>query len=91
MARPEATRARDEVFVQQCSFTTLRTGLPLIWPTPADTPASPKLSYRSSYQYLGWEELENLEAWPNWADFELLLRLVDFSPFGPPLKKWTES
>jgi hypothetical protein len=94
MARPEATRARDEVFVQQCSFTTLRTGLPLIWPTPADTPASPKLSYRSSYQYLGWEELENPEAWQNWDDFELLLRLVDFSPLRDVLAEqlgWTSA
>jgi len=80
MARPEVTRAQDEVFVSQCSFSTLRTGLPLVWPKPPDTPASPKLSYRSCYQYLGWEELEDPDCWNELDDFDLLLRLIDFSP-----------
>jgi hypothetical protein len=94
MARPEATRAQDEVFIQQCSFTTLRRCLPLIWPKPVDTPTSPKLSYRSYYQYLGWEELENPGVWQHCDDFELLLRLVDFSPLRDVLAErlgWTSA
>ena len=78
--RPESTRALDEDFVQQCSLAALRERLPLRWPAPPETPPSPKLSYRSCYQYLGWEELENLDRWKEWDDFDLLLRLLDFSP-----------
>jgi hypothetical protein len=37
------------------------------------------LSYRSRYQYLGWAGLEELGAWENNDNFELLLGLVDFS------------
>jgi len=79
MARPEATRAQDEVFVQQCSLTALLERLPLRWPTPPDLLPSPKLSYRSCYQYLGWDELTDPACWEDRDDFELLLRLVDFS------------
>jgi hypothetical protein len=79
MARPEATRAQDEVFVQQCSLTALLERLPLRWPTPPDILPSPKLSYRSCYQYLGWDELTDPACWEDRDDFELLLRLVDFS------------
>ena len=92
MARPEATRAQDEGFVQQCSLSGLREHLPLVWPKPADTPASPKLSYRSGYQYLGWAELEDPDCWTELDDFDLLLRLVDFSPWRDVLAEqlgWT--
>jgi len=80
MVRPEITRAQDDVFVSQCSLAALRERLPLHWPLLAHTPASPKLSYRSYYQYLGWEELEEPECWNELDDFDLLLRLIDFSP-----------
>ena len=79
MARPEVMRAQDEVFVQQCSLMTLFERLPLRWPRPAQTRPSPKLSYRSHYQYPGWDELEDPACWGDLDDFELLLRLVDFS------------
>lgn len=79
MARPEIARAQDEDFVNQCRFSSLRERLPLRWPIPANTPPCPKLSYRSCYQYLGWEELENPDVWQDWDDFDWLLRLVDFS------------
>ena len=80
MARPEVMRAQDEVFVQQCSLMALCVRLPLRWPRPAQTRPSPKLSYRSHYQYPGWDELEDPACRGNLDDFELLLRLVDFSP-----------
>jgi hypothetical protein len=72
-------RAQDEVFVKQCNWTALLERLPLRWPTPAQTPPSPKLSYRSCYQYLGWDELTDPACWEDRDDFELLLRLIDFS------------
>ena len=79
MDRPEITRAQDEVFVGSCNLSALQDRLPLQWPTPSGTPISPKLRYRSSYQYHGWAELEDPDCWNELDDFDLLLRLVDFS------------
>jgi len=79
MVRPEETRAQDQIFVSSCKFSALQERLPLQWPRAADTPSSPKNSYRSSYQYLGWEELEDPGQWADYDAFDLLLRLVDFS------------
>ena len=53
---PIQTRAQDLTFVARCCFNGLRHRLPLRWPTPPDTPSSPKKAYRSHYVYLGWED-----------------------------------
>jgi hypothetical protein len=79
MARPEETRTQDPVFVSTCNFSALQERLPLQWPRATDTPPSPKKSYRSSYQYLGWKELEDPAQWADYDAFDLLLHLVDFS------------
>jgi len=83
---PQQTRAQDSVFVQQCSLRQLCQQLPLSWPTPAGLPASPKKSYRSGYHY-PWREVcrnpEQVQAWLNLGDFDLALRLVDFSGLRP--------
>jgi hypothetical protein len=85
---PEQSRAQDAAFVSQCSLLGLQERLPLQWPVLGELPASPKKSYRSGYRYpwgaevsdpaqvLGWQEL---------SDFDLLLRLVDFSGLRPVL------
>ena len=91
---PVQTRAQDASFVAQCSLTGLRDRLPLRWPAPPDTPPSPKNRYRSHYIYFGWKDLENLAAWEHLSDFDLLLRLVDFSPLRPVLAQllgWTSA
>jgi hypothetical protein len=80
MTRPEHTRTHDPDFVQHCAFSSLQDRLPLRWPTPPDTPPSPKKRYRSGYRYLGWQDLSDLAHWANDEDFDLLLRLIDFSP-----------
>jgi hypothetical protein len=75
MARPEVMRSQDREFVECCNLSAMRERLPLQWPRPANTPASPKKRYRSTYRYVGGE-------WDNWAEgdeFALLLLLVDFS------------
>lgn len=76
---PVETRAGDRAFVEQCSLSGLRERLPLRWPTPLDTPASPKRRYRSNYDYQGFADLEEWTNWQHLSDFDLVLRLVDFS------------
>jgi hypothetical protein len=91
---PVETRARDSAFVCQCSLSGLQERLPLRWPTPPDTPPSPKRSYRSHYVYLGFAELEDWSNWQHLSDFDLVLRLVDFSGLRPVLAQllgWTSA
>ncbi len=82
MPRASEHRAQDEAFVQRCNLEALRTRelLPLKWPVPPDLPPSPKRSYRSTYVYLGWDDLNDPRVWPHLTPFDLALRLVDFSP-----------
>jgi hypothetical protein len=86
----EQTRAQETAFVSQCSLASLQKSLPLKWPTPAGMAASPKKSYRSEYVY-PWQAVLNdpkqVEGWKDLADFDLLLRLVDFSGMRPVLAK----
>jgi hypothetical protein len=85
---PTQTRAQDEFFVSQCSLSGLRARLPLQWPTPAGTPTSPKKSYRSEYRYAWGATLADVDqvcTWKELSDFDLLLRLVDFSGMRPVL------
>ena len=89
---PVETRARDAAFVRQCSLAGLQERLPLRWPTLPDTPPSPKRRYRSHYVYRGWADLEEWSNWQHLSDFDLVLRLVDFSGLRPVLARllgWT--
>jgi hypothetical protein len=40
-------RAQDLALVSQCRLDSLQAKLPLAWPTPPNTPPSPKRCYRS--------------------------------------------
>lgn len=85
---PEQTRAGDVEFVSQCSLLSLQKSLPLQWPTPPELPASPKKSYRSGYVYPWQAEVADpaqVLGWKDLSDFDLLLRLVDFSGLRPVL------
>jgi hypothetical protein len=85
---PQQTRAQDTFFVSQCSLLGLQTSLPLKWPTPDEIPASPKKRYRSAYVYPWLPALgdpQQVQAWKELSDFDLLLRLVDFSGLRPVL------
>jgi len=85
---PTQTRQQHPEFVSHCSITALRPQLPLRWPAPPDLPPSPKRRYRSHYAYLGAADLDTPGVWEELTDFELLLRLVDFSPLRPVLAQW---
>jgi len=76
-------RAQDQTFVRQCSLDGLQAKLPLLWPTPPDTPPSPKHAYRSHYVYLGWQDLQDPTIWAHLSDFDLALRLIDFTGLRP--------
>lgn len=85
---PEKCRAQDGLFVSQCSLLSLQGSLPLEWPALAEIPPSPKKSYRSAYVYprqAALADAEQVLAWKDLADFDLLLRLVDFSGLRPVL------
>jgi hypothetical protein len=91
---PVETRARDSTFVEQCSLSGLRERLPLCWPTLPDTPPSPKRRYRSHYVYPGCADLEDWNNGQDLTDFNLVLRLVDFSGLRPVLAQllgWTSA
>jgi hypothetical protein len=91
---PTQTRQQHPEFVAQCSFAALKSQLPLRWPAPPDVPPSPKPRYRSAYVYWGADDLEAPATWDELTDFELLLRLVDFSPLRPVLAQllgWTSA
>ena len=79
------TRAQDALFVQHCSFEGLRSQLPLRWPRTRGLPDSPKKRYRSQYVYAGGEDLNDLTNWGHLSSFDLVLRLVDFSPLRATL------
>lgn len=86
------TRAQDTLFVRQCSLSGLADKLPLQWPMPPDTPPSPKRAYRSHYIYRGWDDLRDPSTWEHLSDFDLCLRLIDFSGLRPVLAQrlgWT--
>ena len=79
---PPQTRAAEAAFVSQCSLAGLQPRLPLAWCVPGGTHPSPKKSYRSSYVYpfqAAVADLGQVLAWKDLSDFDLLLRLVDFS------------
>jgi hypothetical protein len=87
-------RAQDPNFVHQCSLAGLQERLPLPWPTPPGTPPSPKHDYRSHYVYLGWQDLQEPATWEHLSDFDLALRLVDFTGLRPVLAQllgWTSA
>jgi hypothetical protein len=82
---PTQTRRQNAEFVTTCSFAGLQARLPLRWPTPPETPPSPKTRYRSWYTYPGYERLQEAKTWTTLPEFELLLHLVDFSGLRPIL------
>jgi hypothetical protein len=76
-------RPQDPDFVHQCRLDGLEAKLPLLWPTPPGTPPSPKHAYRSHYVYLGGQNLQEPATWEHLSDFDLALRLIDFTGLRP--------
>lgn len=97
--RPEASRARDSDFVEQCRLSAVRPRLPLCWPETPGLLPSPKRSYRSWYRHPAadsstWQDLLSPAACRELDDFDLVLLLVDFSGLRPLLARrlnWTSA
>jgi hypothetical protein len=84
---PAEQRRRDPDFLARGAITSLANRLPLPWPTPPETPPSPKRRYRSAYQPPDSRRLLDLDegAWAALGNFDLVLDLVDFSGLRPVL------
>jgi hypothetical protein len=78
-------RAAYPDFVPTFSLAALRSRLPLPFPVAPDLPPSPKLQYRSHYQYLGYADLATAPVLASLEPFEVALRLIDFSPLRDEL------
>jgi len=80
-------RRRNPDFLARAAISSLADRLPLPWPTPPETPPSPKRRYRSAYlppdsrRLLGLDE----RAWAALGNFDLVLGLIDFSGLRPVL------
>ena len=95
-AHPTAAeqRAQDAEFIATCQWPTWRARLPLRWPTPPDTPPSPKTGYRSRYVYRGYTDLDTPATWDHLSEFDLLLQWIDFEGLRPVLAEllgWTSA
>jgi len=84
---PTQARTKDTRFLQAFSLHALRSKLPLRIPADPRIPPSPKNEerYRSHYVYDKEAALKDLEEMDKMNDFDLLLRLVDFSSFRDTL------
>jgi hypothetical protein len=89
VAVPSASqkRAAHPDFVPTFSLPALRPHLPLRFPVPPGLPPSPKTHYRSYYQYPGYADLAEATRLAALDDFEIILRLVDFSPLRDELAR----
>jgi len=67
-------------FVAMFHWEAIRNLLPLQLPTPGETPAWSERLCRSHYQWLPLDEAETLDGLD---EFDLMLRLFDFSPWRP--------
>jgi hypothetical protein len=72
-------------FVQTFAWETLRPLLPLRLELPPTAPIWRARSCRSQYVWLPPDDLQSPEAWQGLDNFDLVLRLFDFSPWRPIL------
>jgi hypothetical protein len=72
-------------FVTTFQWRAMRPLLPLRLITPPDIPPWQPRRCRSHYRWLSPDEMETPQDLEGWDDFDLVLRLFDFSPWRPVL------
>lgn len=72
-------------FQESFNWATIRRLLPLPLITPADVPVLPPRRYRSHYQWLPPDDIQTRADLDGLDDFDLIVRLFDFSPWRPIL------
>jgi len=77
-------RARNPKALMPFALVRLKPKLPLAFPRDPALSPSPKPHYRSSYHYLGFEDL-NEEKLETYSSFEIAVRLFDYSNLEPLL------
>jgi hypothetical protein len=78
-------RRLTQPFVHTFAWDTLRPLLPLRLERPPKAPLWRARSCRSHYVWLPPDDLQSPEAWQGLDNFDLVLRLFDFSPWRPIL------
>ena len=84
-SRPPIVVNSRQPFVQTFAWETLRPLLPLRLELPPTAPIWRARSCRSHYVWLPPDDLLSPEAWLGLDNFDLVLRLFDFSPWRPIL------
>lgn len=82
---PQQSRTGDTQWVEARCFQALQERLPLRWEAAAETSPCRKRRFRGQYCYQGWADLQDPAMWEQLSLYELLLRVVDFSPLRPVL------
>jgi hypothetical protein len=78
-------RAENPTALAPFDLATLKHQLPLVFPLDPDLPPSPKPRYRSHYRYLGFNDLEDDQAWETLSSHEIAWRLFDYTNLEPLL------
>jgi hypothetical protein len=74
-----------EHFVATFQWETIQSFLPLRLAVPPGVPPWRPRRCRSYYRWLLPNDLQSTDDWSGWDDFDLVLRLFDFSPWRPIL------
>jgi hypothetical protein len=77
-------RAQNPEALAPFALVALKRKLPLVFPCNPNLPPSPKPHYRSTYRYLGFDDLSE-ETLDTFSPFEIAVRLFDYSPLEPLL------
>lgn len=72
-------------FQESLNWAAIRPLLPLPLITPTDVPLLPPRHYRSHYQWLPPDDIQTASDLEGLDDFDLILRLFDFTPWRPIL------
>lgn len=77
-------RAQNPTALAPFRLSQLKQRLPLTFPADSTLPPSPKPRYRSTYRYLGADDLTK-ESLETWSQFEISAHLFDYSGLEPLL------